>query len=107
MARYTAKRREINDKFQPDIEKLGKHIRWLRKANGMTVQELANAVGINKSNVGKIEAGWLFPRMALLMAICDVLNARVGIIFTIEEINNKKQIKDGTATDKLFGADKH
>ena len=56
---------------------LGETIRLLRKARGMTITELAEAVGISESHLKKIEAGKRKPGIETYQRIISVLEMEV------------------------------
>jgi transcriptional regulator with XRE-family HTH domain len=61
---------------------LGKNLRRLRKAAGMTQQELAVAAGLNASIVAQIEQGRnTDPRASTLLALARALSTTVDELF--------------------------
>lgn len=55
-------------------EVFGKRLKELRKANGYTIEQFAEAVGIAKSTVGYYENDNRMPDIEILAKIADVLN---------------------------------
>lgn len=55
-------------------EVFGKRLKELRKANGYTIEQFAEAVGIAKSTVGYYENNNRMPDIEILAKIADVLN---------------------------------
>ncbi len=55
-------------------EVFGKRLKELRKANGYTIEQFAEAVGIAKSTVGYYENDNRMPDIEVLAKIADVLN---------------------------------
>lgn len=55
-------------------EVFGKRLKELRKANGYTIEQFAEAVGIAKSTVGYYENDNRMPDIEVLARIADVLN---------------------------------
>ncbi len=55
-------------------EVFGKRLKELRKANGYTIEQFAEAVGIAKSTVGYYENDNRMPDIEVLAKISDVLN---------------------------------
>lgn len=60
-----------------------------RKAKGLTQAELANAAGINRSMIGRIENGEYVPSIEQLQNLAEVLDFEVIDLFT-ENIKNDK-----------------
>ena len=56
------------------VEVFGKRLKELRKANGYTIEQFAEAVGISKSTVGYFENNNRMPDIDNLSRIADVLN---------------------------------
>lgn len=60
---------------------VGDKIRSLRQQRGMTVNELAEAVGLSASAVSQIERGVVDPSLRTLRAVADMLDAPVFSLF--------------------------
>lgn len=56
------------------VEVFGKRLKELRKANGYTIEQFAEAVRISKSTVGYYENNNRMPDIEILSRIADVLN---------------------------------
>lgn len=56
------------------VEVFGKRLKELRKANGYTIEQFAEAVGISKSTVGYYENNNRMSDIEILSRIADVLN---------------------------------
>lgn len=56
------------------VEVFEKRLKELRKANGYTIEQFAEAVGISKSTVGYYENNNRMPDIEILSRIADVLN---------------------------------
>jgi len=57
---------------------LGKRIRYIRKSQRRTLQEIADACGFTKSLLSKIENGRTMPPVATLIKIAGTLGVRVS-----------------------------
>ena len=70
------------DKTTPDPEliALGRMVRAAREQKGMSVTELAEAAGLKRRRLVRIEAGELDPRYDGLIALADGLGVRVAEI---------------------------
>lgn len=53
--------------------------------NNMTQQELAEAVGVRRETIGRLEKGQYNPSLKLAMDLAEVLNASVYDLFTFYE----------------------
>ena len=63
-----------------DTAKIGKFIRELRKENGMTQKDLADALYITDRAVSKWERGLSVPDIALLEPLSEVLGVSISEI---------------------------
>lgn len=53
---------------------LGIRIKAIRKEKGISVQKLANCVGVERNFISQIEAGYKFPSFKTLIEIINALN---------------------------------
>lgn len=63
------------------LKELGLHIQMLRKQKGLTQQELAKKVNINRSYMGYIEQGRNAPSLKLLIKIAQTLDTQIQKFF--------------------------
>ena len=88
---------------------LGKLIRFFRKKKGLSLEALAKKVLKSQSGLTEIENGKRFPKLQLLIDICNELDINIAEVFyyldRVEEIdlqhlnqglqsNNRKDKKD-------------
>ncbi|WP_394341986.1 helix-turn-helix domain-containing protein [Pseudochryseolinea flava] len=66
-------KQQIRIRYQKQLIKLGKHIRSVREAYGISQEQLAADAEIPYSSVNEIEAGKTNPTIASLMALADAL----------------------------------
>jgi transcriptional regulator with XRE-family HTH domain len=64
----------------PDLIALGRMVRATREQKGMSVTELAQAAGLKRRRLVRIEAGELDPRYDGLIALADGLGVRAAAI---------------------------
>ena len=95
-------KKDQRTKIDPEILKLANILKILRKANGLTQQEVSNATGIDRANLAKFETGRLQLSLPTMLRLCKVLNCNLSITFDIEEINLKAKSKDGRIERELF-----
>jgi transcriptional regulator with XRE-family HTH domain len=84
------------------LKDVGIQIKLLRKANEMSQKQLAKETGLSREQISRIESGDHTPTMLNMVRICTTLNARLAIVFDANVINDKNEIKDGTAERNLF-----
>lgn len=60
---------------------LGNNISKFRKLRKMTQQELADAIGMERTSLSQIENGLYNPKAETMKRISDVLKASIGDIF--------------------------
>ena len=62
------------------IEVFGKRLKELRKANGYTIEQFADMVGISKSTLGYYENDKRMPDIEILSRIADTLNVNADYL---------------------------
>lgn len=67
------------------IANLGEKLRALRKARGLTTQELADKVAVSQSYISRFENKRAVPDVALLADILHALNSDLASFFSEEE----------------------
>lgn len=76
---------------------LGARLRQLRRARGMTVEELARAVDVDKAHVSRIENDVRTPSIAMLAQLAQALDVSMGHL--LGETLDKSEIKVTRAAD--------
>ena len=61
-------------------ERIGCRVATLRKLNGMTQEQLAQAAGLQRTHVNRIEAGKYAVTLEVIQAIAEALGMTVDII---------------------------
>ncbi len=78
---------------------VGKRIRSLRRAAGMTLRDLGEAVGVSGVQFQRYETGVSRVAASRLMAICDALGVQVDSVITeassakVEQISHARRIE--------------
>ena len=72
----------------PIISGIGGQIKEIRKQNGLTIQDLAEATGVSKGMLSKIENGRTIPSITTLSAITRALQVDLSLFFNSIETNN-------------------
>ena len=62
-------------------KRLGRRIKTLRKELGLTQEDLAFEVGVNRSYMGFIERGERNPSLAMLKKIAKALQVSLSVLF--------------------------
>ncbi|HEX9448057.1 MAG TPA: helix-turn-helix domain-containing protein [Dongiaceae bacterium] len=60
---------------------IGQHLREKRRQLDLTLDQVAESVGLTKSFLSDIERDKTSPSVASLLALCDVLNIPIGSLF--------------------------
>ena len=68
------------DRKNTCVEVFGKRLKELRKANGYTIEQFADMVGISKSTLGYYENGKRMPDIEILARIADTLNVNADYL---------------------------
>lgn len=82
-------------------ERIGKRIAEIRKEKGLTQDELADAAGINRTNVAKLERGKYNVGYDILSNVVDALECKVDLIDN--KTNLKKFIISNKDRDDVVG----
>ena len=69
--------------------KFGKRIKELRKANGYTQEDVAEKIGLEPTNLSKMENGLHFPQSEKLEKLANVFNINVMDLFNFEHFKEK------------------
>lgn len=77
------------------INNYGESFRYAREKNGMTQQELADAVNLMQSQISEIENGTKGTNPETLAKICSVLNISLDEIYSLN-----KQQSNSSPTEK-------
>lgn len=64
---------------------LADNLRTLRKNFGLTQQEVADILGIDRSTYTFYEAGKSTPSKENIVKLCDIFNVTVGYLFGVEK----------------------
>ena len=67
-------------KNEQERQRIGQHIAQLRKEKGMTQQDLADRVEMQRSHIARIEAGRYSVGLDTLTAIAQALGKRLALV---------------------------
>ena len=76
----TRTRLAVPDRDRPAVL-IGARLRGARQARGLTLDQVAQAAGLTKGFVSRLERDDVSPSVASLVTVCDVLGLRVGELF--------------------------
>jgi HTH-type transcriptional regulator / antitoxin HipB len=88
--RGTPKRELFEQELRLDL--LGDAIKKARKAKHMTQEQLGELVGVQKSQIAKIENSTTDARFSTILRVFDALKAKVN--FTVELENQKLMVSE-------------
>ncbi|MBK8390633.1 MAG: helix-turn-helix transcriptional regulator [Saprospiraceae bacterium] len=74
------------------LELIGDAIRKVRKAKHLTQEQLGKLVGVQKSQIAKIENSTTDARFSTILRVFDALKAKVN--FTVELENQKLMVSE-------------
>lgn len=67
-------------------EKIGRFLAELRKEQGMTQQQLADAVGVSNKTISKWECGNGMPEISSIIPLCETLHINVNELLSGERL---------------------
>lgn len=70
--------------YSMNYDWIGKRIKQIRKARGLTGLDIAGAVGVGQSTISQIENHRQLPNIETLDAICSALSVTLGEFFSDE-----------------------
>ena len=84
----------MNEEMKQQVrERIGNRIAALRKKAGLTQEQLANRAGLQRTHVGRIEAGRYAVTLEVVQAIAKALGMTVEIIDPrLEGLDQLKQL---------------
>lgn len=84
--------REEGGKMISLKQKFGKRIRELRKSKNITQEQFAELIGMEPSNISKMECGLHFPQPEKLEKLAKILGVDVQALFEFEHFNKKQDL---------------
>lgn len=77
--------RPVRDRIGKQIEGLGPAIRQVRRARGLTLEEVAVEVGASVAHLSRMESGTRQPSLDGLLRVAAALGVEVGELFEVSE----------------------
>ncbi|WP_341953215.1 helix-turn-helix domain-containing protein [Salinibacterium sp. TMP30] len=65
--------------------RVGARLRASRRAQGLTIEQLADATSLTKGFISRVERDETSPSVATLLTICEVLSLPIGTLFEASE----------------------
>ncbi|MGW7613188.1 helix-turn-helix domain-containing protein [Streptomyces sp. NPDC054766] len=65
---------------------IGARLRAARQANRLTIEQVADATGLTKGFISRVERDETSPSVATLLTLCDVLSLQIGSLFDSAEV---------------------
>jgi transcriptional regulator with XRE-family HTH domain len=96
-------RRAVAKPTPPPDVRIGVRIRAARLAGGLTLDKVAEAAGLSKGFLSRLERDEVSPSVASLVAVCAAIGLRVGALF---EPPQTAVVRAGTAPKINFGGRK-
>ena len=83
--------------------RIGERLKRLRLAKGMSLQEVADALHLNRGNISSVETGRNNPSLDTISRLCAVYGYKVAVVFVPpeDEASYEGEIFTPTA-DKRF-----
>lgn len=72
---------------------IGSRIRAARQAQRLTIEHVADATGLTKGFLSRVERDLTSPSVASLVTLCQVLSISVGDLFTVPETHLTRRDK--------------
>lgn len=76
------------------MKQIGENISNLRRANGMTQEQLAEIIGVSAQSVSKWETSTTMPDIMLLPVIADIFGVTVDALYGRIKTNERKSAED-------------
>ena len=73
--------RRVPEARERPVVQIGAKLRAARKKRSLTLDQVAQAAGLTKGFVSRLERDDVSPSVASLVAVCDILGLRVGDLF--------------------------
>jgi transcriptional regulator with XRE-family HTH domain len=82
--------------------KIGARLRAVRTESGLTLDQVANATGLTKGFISRIERDGTSPSVQTLVALCEAMSIPVGWLFEAPDVSLVRQ-EDASAIISISG----
>jgi transcriptional regulator with XRE-family HTH domain len=79
--------RSVHPNAQAEISPIGAKLRATRRAQGLTLEQLALAVGVTRGFLSRVERDETSPSVSTLVQLCQALSLPIGALFESPEIS--------------------
>lgn len=73
--------RGVSPKAEPQSARIGAKLRAARRAQGLTLETLAEGTGLSKGYISRVERDETSPSVTTLHSLCQVLSINIGSLF--------------------------
>ena len=85
---------------------LGDRLRAIRKEHGLTQQNIADVLGVDRTTYTVYEGGSITPSPATLVKLSQIYNVTVGYLIGVEENHHElRKIPEEKQREKLLSSD--
>ena len=71
---------KVHNYLNPDLVETGEKIRALRESKGMSQEQLAALLGVNKNSISRYENGQMEMGISVLYCLSDIFNVAPNIL---------------------------
>ena len=84
--------------------KIGERLKALRLSQGLTLQEVGDALGVRRANLSSIETGRTNPSLDTISRICEFYGYKVAVVFVPpdKEVEYDVEIYERASQDRRF-----
>lgn len=79
--------RPLQPSAEAQLTPIGAKLRTTRVAQGLTLEQLAQAIGVTKGFLSRVERDETSPSVSTLVQLCQTLSLPIGALFETPEIN--------------------
>ncbi len=80
---------------------IGKRLRKIREAKGLTQIEVAGKIGMDQSQYSRLEKNTTDPSMSTLLRIASALNIKLTDLFSVDLLTDRNYV-DTTIQEKIM-----
>jgi transcriptional regulator with XRE-family HTH domain len=73
---------------------LGQHVKRLRRARGLTQEQLAERSGLSSDTIRRLEHGSFSPSLDTLTKLCEGLSLSLSTLFTVFELADRDDLQE-------------
>jgi len=83
-----------HNQHSDDDMRFGRHVRSLRKARGLTQEQLAEQADLSADTIRRLENGGFSPSRATLRKLCCGLELRLSTLFESYELGERNELRE-------------